>query len=152
VVLKPTASAYAMSTTLKRLANGYAETHKGGNKMAKGAVLYTDGTYEEKEFKQLSDMQAAVDGLIEPIGMHDFYGAGVCQGYVNEEGLLQQLPRNAVASTLSFMFGNSPIVVGNMIVLGLTDSHGNDTDIPQDILTFISRVCGNRTKLEAEYV
>jgi len=39
-----------------------------------------------------------------------------------------------------------------MIVLGLTDSKGNDTDIPQDILTFISRVCGNRTKLEAEYV
>jgi hypothetical protein len=40
--------------------------------MAKGVVLYTDGTYEEKEFKQLSDMQAAVGGLIEPIGMHDY--------------------------------------------------------------------------------
>ena len=120
--------------------------------MAKGVVLYTDGTYEEKEFKQLSDMQAAVGGLIEPIGMHDYYGSGVCQGYVNEEGLLQQLTLNSVASALSFMFGNSPTIVGNMIVLGLTDSHGNDTDIPQDILTFISRVCGNRAKLEAEYV
>jgi hypothetical protein len=120
--------------------------------MAKGAVLYADGTYEEKVFKQLSDMQAAVDGLIEPIRMHDFYGAGVCQGYVNEEGLLKQLPLNSVASALSFMFGNAPTIVGNMIVLGLDDGDGNDTDIPQDILAFISRVCGNREKLEAEYV
>jgi hypothetical protein len=39
-----------------------------------------------------------------------------------------------------------------MIVLGLDDGDGNDTDIPQDILAFISRVCGNRVKLEAEYV
>jgi hypothetical protein len=120
--------------------------------MAKGVVLYTDGTYEEKVFKQLSDMQAAVDGLIEPIRMHDFYGAGVCQGYVNEEGLLKQLPINSVAAALSFMFGNTPSIVGNMIVLGLDDGDGNDTDIPQDILAFISRVCGNRVKLEAEYV
>jgi hypothetical protein len=120
--------------------------------MAKGVVLYTDGTYEEKEFKQLSDMQAAVDGYIEPISMHDYYGAGVCQGYVNEEGHLKGLSINTVAAALSFMFGNTPSIVGNMIVLGLADSHGNDTDIPQDILTFISRVSGNRAKLEAEYV
>ena len=120
--------------------------------MPKGVVLYTDGTYEEKVFKQLSDMQAAVDGLIEPIAMRDFDGAGVCQGYVNEEGLLKGLSINTVASALSFMFGNSPTIVGNMIVLGLTDRHGNDTDIPKDILTFISHVCGNRAKLEAEYV
>ena len=120
--------------------------------MAKGVVLYTDGTYEEKVFKQLSDMQAAVDGLIEPIGMYDYYGNGVCQTYVNEEGRLKQLSLNSVASALSFMFGNSPTIVGNMIVLGLTDGDGNDTDIPDDILGFISRVCGNRAKLEAEYV
>jgi hypothetical protein len=84
--------------------------------------------------------------------MRDFYGAGVCQGYVNEEGYLKGLSINTVASALSFMFGNTPSIVGNVIVLGLTDKHGNDTDIPQDILTFISRVCGNRAKLEAEYV
>ena len=120
--------------------------------MAKGAVLYTDGTYEEKEFKQLSDMQAAVDGLIEPIGMYDFFGQGVCQGYVNEEGLLKELSFNGVASALSFMFGNAPKIVGNMIVVGMTDAEGNDTDIPQDILGFIKRVCGDRVKLEAEYV
>ena len=120
--------------------------------MPKGAVIYTDGTYEEKVFKQLSDMQAAVDGLIEPIAMRDFYGAGVCQAYVNEEGWLRQHQLNSVASALSFMFGGAPQLCGNMIVLGLTDDDGNDTDIPQDILTFISRVCGNRAKLEAEYV
>jgi len=120
--------------------------------MAKGAVLYPDGTYEEKEFKQLSDMQDAVDGLIEPISMYDFFGEGVCQGYVNEEGLLKQLAPNSIASALSFMFGNAPKIVGNMIVLGLTDKHGNDTDIPKDILEFIKRVCGDRAKLQADYV
>ena len=112
--------------------------------MPKGVVLFTDGTFEEREFKQLKDMQAAVEGLIEPIGMHDFYGAPVCQGYVNEEGLLQQLTINTVASALSFMFGNTP----NLVV---TDEEGNDTDIPKDILDFIKRVCGDRKKLEAEY-
>lgn len=120
--------------------------------MPKGVVLFTDGTFEEREFKQLSDMQAAVEGLIEPIGMHDFYGTAVCQGYINEEGLLQGLMINTVASALSFMFGNSPTLVGNMIVLGVTDEEGNDTDIPEDILAFVKRVCGDRKKLEAEYV
>jgi len=120
--------------------------------MPKGVVLFTDGTFEEREFKQLSDMQAAVEGLIEPIGMHDFYGAPVCQGYVNEEGLMMGLTINTVASALSFMFGNTPNLVGNTIILGVTDEEGNDTDIPQDILDFIKRVCGDRKKLEAEYV
>jgi hypothetical protein len=58
---------------------------------------------------------------------------------------------NTVASALSFMFGNTPNLVGNTIILGVTDEEGNDTDIPQDILDFIKRVCGDRKKLEAEY-
>jgi hypothetical protein len=119
--------------------------------MPKGVVLFTDGTFEEREFKQLSDMQAAVEGLIEPISMHDFYGAGVCQGYINEEGWQKELGMNTVASALSFMFGNAPMLVGNMIVLGVSDEEGNDTDIPEDILAFIKHVCGDRKKLEAEY-
>jgi hypothetical protein len=120
--------------------------------MAKGIVLYTDGTHEDKVFKQLSQYQTAVDGLIESVRMHDYYGAEVCNAYVNEEGILLNLPINPVASALSFMFGNRGQMVGNMIIVGNSDDDGNDTDIPDDIFAFIKRVSGNREILAAEYV
>jgi hypothetical protein len=49
------------------------------------------------------------------------------------------------------MFGNNPMMLGNMIVLGKDDGEGNDTDIPQDILAFIKKVCADKNKIEAEY-
>ena len=124
---------------------------KGGGQMPKGAVLYPDGTYEEKDFNGLKDMQGAVNGLIEIVHMYDYYGDEVLTGYVNEEGILLGLPLNTVASALSFMFGNNPMMLGNMIVLGKDDGEGNDTDIPQDILAFIKKVCADKNKIEAEY-
>lgn len=124
---------------------------KGDGQMPKGAVLYPDGTYEEKDFNGLKDMQGAVNGLIEIVHMYDYYGDEVLTGYVNEEGILLELPLNTVASALSFMFGNNPMMLGNMIVLGKDDGEGNDTDIPQDILAFIKKVCADKNKIEAEY-
>jgi hypothetical protein len=124
---------------------------KGDGQMPKGAVLYPDGTYEEKDFNGLKDMQGAVNGLIEIVHMYDYYGDEVLTGYVNEEGILLGLPLNTVASALSFMFGNNPMMLGNMIVLGKDDGEGNDTDIPQDILAFIKKVCADKNKIEAEY-
>jgi hypothetical protein len=124
---------------------------KGDGQMPKGAVLYPDGTYEEKDFNGLKDMQGAVNGLIEIVHMYDYYGEEVLSGYVNEEGIMLELPLNTVASALSFMFGNNPMMLGNMIVLGKDDGEGNDTDIPQDILAFIKKVCADKNKIEAEY-
>jgi hypothetical protein len=124
---------------------------KGDGQMPKGAVLYPDGTYEEKDFNGLKDMQGAVNGLIEIVHMYDYYGDEVLTGYVNEEGIMLELPLNTVASALSFMFGNNPMMLGNMIVLGKDDGEGNDTDIPQDILAFIKKVCADKNKIEAEY-
>ena len=40
----------------------------------KGVVIYTNGEYEEKVFKQLSDYQEAVGGLIEIVKL--FKGNG----------------------------------------------------------------------------
>jgi hypothetical protein len=124
---------------------------KGDGQMPKGVVLYPDGTYEEKDFNGLKDMQDAVNGLIEIVHMYDYYGDEVLTGYVNEEGILLGLPLNTVASALSFMFGNNPMMLGNMIVLGKDDGEGNDTDIPQDITAFIKKVCADKNKIEAEY-
>jgi hypothetical protein len=124
---------------------------KGDGQMPKGVVLYPNGTYEEKDFNGLKDMQDAVNGLIEIVHMYDYYGDEVLTGYVNEEGILLGLPLNTVASALSFMFGNNPMMLGNMIVLGKDDGEGNDTDIPQDITAFIKKVCADKNKIEAEY-
>ena len=117
--------------------------------MPKGVVLYPNGTYEEKDFNGLKDMQDAVNGLIEIVHMYDYYGDEVLTGYVNEEGILLGLPLNTVASALSFMFGNNPMMLGNMIVLGKDDGEGNDTDIPQDITAFIKKVCADKNKIES---
>ena len=124
---------------------------KGDGQMPKGMVLYTDGTYREQEFNGLKDMQDAVNGLIEIVHMYDYYGDEVLTGYVNEEGIMLELPLNTVASALSFMFGNNPMMLGNMIVLGKDDGEGNDTDIPQDISAFIKKVCADKNKIDAEY-
>lgn len=124
---------------------------KGDGQMPKGVVLYPNGTYEEKDFNGLKDMQDAVNGLIEIVHMYDYYGDEVLTGYVNEEGILLGLPLNTVASALSFMFGNNPMMLGNMIVLGKDDGEGNDTDIPQDISAFIKKVCADKNKIDAEY-
>jgi hypothetical protein len=77
-----------------------------------------DGTVTDITIDGLDSMQAVVGGLIEPIQFHD----GTM--YVNEEGLLESLPLNPVASKL---YGG--YVVGSALLLGNGDRHGNDTHI-----------------------
>ena len=118
----------------------------------KGVVIFTDGTYEERVFKQLSDMQAAVGGLIEIVKLFDGFGNNFATAYVNEEGLLHGLPINGFAGALSFMLGNNPMLVGNMIVVGLDDGDGYDTDIDEQLLAFIKKVLPERKVIEDELV
>ena len=95
----------------------------------KGVVIFSNGTYEEREFKQLKDLQDGVEGLIEPIRLYDGNGESYANAYVNDEGLLIGLPVNPMAGALSFLLGNNPMLVGNMVILGNTDDDGWDTDI-----------------------
>lgn len=123
-----------------------------GHPTAKGVVIYTDGTYEEKEFKQLSDYQTAVGGLIQQVKLFKGVGDDYATAYVNEEGLLLNLPLNGTASALSFMLGNNPYLVGNMVVVGIDDGQGYDTNIDDGLLTFIKEILPERKAIEDELV
>lgn len=116
----------------------------------KGIVLFTDGTYEERVFKQLSDYQAAVGGLIEVVKLFDAFGNDFATAYVNEEGLLLNHPMNTFGSALSFMLGNNPVLVGDMIVVGVDDGNGYDTDIDEGLLKFINKVLPQRKVIDSE--
>jgi len=100
--------------------------------MAKGLVIYTDGTYESKEFKQLDDYKQAVGGWIEGLTMYGNKAGTVGRIYVNEEGKLEMLKPNRNGTLLAWL-GNAimddDVIAGNMIILGNSDDEGNDTDV-----------------------
>lgn len=106
----------------------------------KGIVIKPNGTHLEKVFKQLTDYQDALDGYIEAVRLYDYNGVEIACAYVDDEGLLKQLPLNPLGSAISFLFGNTPYLAGNMIVVGASDDEGYDTDIPEYISTLIKNI------------
>jgi hypothetical protein len=116
--------------------------------MAKGAIIYTDGTYELKEFKQLDDYKSAVGGWIEHLGMYSTKSGLNGSAYVNEEGLLLNLKPNRYASIVAWLASaiyNDDCIFGNMVVLGRADDEGNDTDIAPMWLDIVAHNCTERT-------
>lgn len=110
-----------------------------------GVVVHADGTHSERLFKQLKDYQSAVGGLIESVRFYDYNGEEVAQAYVNEEGLLNNEPQiNPLAGALSFLFGNQPMLVGDMVIVGKGDGEGYDTNIPDWLLTLIRNVSAKK--------
>ena len=109
---------------------------------AKGIVIFPDGTYERRVFRQLSDYQSAVEGLIEPIRLYDYtYEKEVATMYVDEEGRLKENPRiNAVAGGISFLLNGEDILYGNVVIVGGDDGVGYHEDVPDWIVEFVDRV------------
>ena len=90
------------------------------------AVIRTNNSveiYDEKDFG-LKFLQQIVGGWIEPVHLPD---AGVM--YVNEEGLIKNLPVNAIASMIVKLNGGDIPIHGNTIVCGPADEHGDETDL-----------------------
>lgn len=113
--------------------------------MVRAAVLYTDGTMELKEFNESTEYADAIGGWLAGVKLFTAMGEDApVYIYVDDEGLLKKLPHNTVASGLSFMLGNTPHLVGTAIVVGGADEDGNDTDIPEWVLSFLTEVCGKR--------
>lgn len=110
------------------------------SKQVKGIVINTDGTHEERLFKQLSDYQQVFDGYITAVRLYDYNGADAASMYVDDEGLLKGLTLNPMASALSFLFGNTPHLVGRAIIVGKSDDEGNDTDLPEYLSTLIKNI------------
>lgn len=109
-------------------------------KPVQGIVIKPDGSHTEKVFKQLTDYQDAIDGYIEAVRLYDYNGLEVACAYVDDEGLLKHLPLNPLGSAISFLFGNTPYLTGNVVIVGKSNDEGNDTDIPEYLSTLIKNI------------
>lgn len=89
-------------------------------KMKTLVIIGVDGSERREALpadssKQLPQLQKAVGGYIEGIKVR--YEGRVRRAYANEEGLLEGLPINRVASLISSEFGHQGIVGPIAIVL-----------------------------------
>lgn len=88
----------------------------------------------------LEYLQSCVGGYIEAVGL-EFEGQGATM-YLNEEGKLNGLPVNAVATVLAAgQIHRSDLIVGNVVLVGAPDENGDDTGLPSEFETFV-RVAG----------
>lgn len=103
--------------------------------MVKALVIPTAESEPITEFEvnKLEDYQAVVGGWIEPV---DIPALGVTV-YVNEEGLLRQLPFNSRATFLWWYFvpeaRQSAMLVGPALITGLPNRSGDSTDVPSEV-------------------
>ena len=106
----------------------------------KGVIIRPDCSHKVAEFKQLSDYQTAVNGVIDAVRLYDYNGEEVACAYVDDEGLIKQSPINPLASAISFLFGNTPYLVGSIVIVGKADEEGYDTDIPEFLLSLVENI------------
>lgn len=119
------------------------------NRPVKGVVIRPDCTFEELTLKELTDYQTAIGGFITGVKLFNFDGKEVACGYVDDEGILKRLPLNALGSAISFLFGNTPYLAGNLLIVGKADAEGYDTDVPEYLLELVRNVCDG-SKLDSD--
>jgi len=105
--------------------------------MAKGIVIYIDGTVETKDFDGLKDYQDTVGGLIEALPL-----TADADVYVNEDGKVMCQP-NIFATfimQINSRLNHGDFVAGNMVVVGKPDKDGNDTDAPAWVFDFVKQM------------
>lgn len=92
--------------------------------------LRADMTVETFEYDPLSadgldELQRRVGGWLEAAPVID----PRLTLYVNEEGKLNGLPGNVLATAL-LAAGNPDVIVGDAVLVGAPDAEGNDTTLP----------------------
>lgn len=109
--------------------------------MVKGLLIPADPELpiEIREFNKLEDYQAAVGGWIEAV---DVLPLGITT-YVNEEGLLINLPFNSRATFLWWYelphIRHQVRLVGDAVIVGLPDGDGEMTDIPGTTFALLTK-------------
>lgn len=97
----------------------------------------TDRPIEIRTFDRLEDYQSAVGGWIEAVDVMPL-GSTL---YVNEEGLLRQLPFNSRATFLCWYelppLRHRTVLVGDAVLVGIPDDDGNDTNLPEETLALL---------------
>lgn len=91
-----------------------------------------------QDFNALSDYQLAVGGLIESV---EVAGLAITL-YVNEEGLLRQLPLNSRATLLWLSYSpevrRESVLVGNAVIVGAPDANGAATSVPRSVISLLA--------------
>lgn len=99
--------------------------------MSKALIVHPDDTGEVVDTEiNLEFLKGAVGGWVELISNRRW------SAYCNEEGKLQGLPVNAIATSLAHQIG-WPVgdrLVGTVVFLGPVDANGNDTEVPEFVL------------------
>ncbi|VXB66961.1 DUF3846 domain-containing protein [Frigoribacterium sp. 9N] len=118
--------------------------------MVKGLWVPVDDNapIEQRELAGLDDYQDVVGGWIEPV---DVPSLGVTI-YVNEEGLIRQLPLNPRATFLWWFHvpqaRQKAMLVGDALLVGMPDRRGESTDVPDAVIA----LCASRRKRRIEYL
>jgi hypothetical protein len=131
-----------MEPTINDIKRMIEESEEAMNeyKPINGVIIYPDGTHEERLFKQLDDYKDAIGGWITAVNLYDYNGMQIACAYVDDEGLLKELSLNPMAGALSFLFGNTPHLMGNAVLVGRVDDEGYNTDLPEFIVTLIKNI------------
>ena len=102
--------------------------------MIKAKVIKCCGKVVDVEIENLKDMQQAVDGYIESLGIDPKHDVTV---YCNEEGRVKELPINMTACLWLLRNNMYPSleypIHGDVLVVGMCDDEGKDTDIPVSV-------------------
>lgn len=99
----------------------------------KGLAVKVDGTYSDVELGDLKSFQDIVHGWIEGVTI-----TGRCRMYVNEEGLLLDLPVNPVATTFyPYEYG----IRGDVVFVGPIEGDGYDTSVPDWLRQKVIDLC-----------
>jgi Domain of unknown function (DUF3846) len=105
-------------------------------KTIRAVVVPVDGEPYVTEINHqngLAQLQELVGGYIEGFDLK--LKDGIVTAYVNEEGKLQNLPVNEMA-TLLFLstYDRLDLIAGPMVVVGAPDEEGYDTSLPTSII------------------
>ncbi|MEV8135189.1 DUF3846 domain-containing protein [Microbacterium aurantiacum] len=95
----------------------------------KGLLITTAGELAIAAFAELEDYQRAVGGYIETVNLDDRHDL-----IANEEGLIQRLPMNLIASAIA----KRPLV-GDVVIVGFDDASGDFVDVDDTIVDSIRR-------------
>lgn len=122
----------------------------------KSIIINTNGNITTEDLTDLKDYKKAVDGCIEGIGFPNFDSCG----YVNENGKIENLPFNILA-TVIYLMGNSDdieivkeiyknkvlnqakifdFIVGNMIICGSLRDDGECNDVSEKVVKLVNSV------------
>jgi len=118
-----------VATTTADCSHNHTHTAPTEAPGTKGLLITTTGELAIAAFAELEDYQRAVDGYIETVSLDDHHDL-----IANEEGLIQHLPMNLLASAIA----KRPLV-GDVVIVGFDDASGDFVDVDDSIVDSIRR-------------